>query len=275
MTEMIKDIVYATQSPTQKLDVYLPEGVKGPFPVLVWLHPGGFGTGDKDWAKNTPDKYSERGYATVAPNYRLAGEARFPAQIFDAKAAVRWVRANAGKYNFNTRKIAAWGIAPGGTLAALLGATAGVKELEDLSMGNANESSAVDAVVDWFGTTDFLTLNAQRNQVSQKPVPEDEKAPVALMFGGLAAQVPELYKAASAIRYVHAKCPPFYIEHGKTDEAIPYFQSVNFAATLEAFIGKEKVELHVYENADHFSNIHGSPENFNASMNFLAKHLIK
>jgi acetyl esterase/lipase len=275
MAEIIKDVPYASQSAAQKLDIYFPERVKGPVPVVVWLHPGGFAAGDKDMAKANAGALAARGYATVSANYRLAGEARFPAQIFDAKAAVRWVRANAGKYNFNTNRIATWGISAGATLAALLGTAGNVKELEDLSMGNATESSRVDAVIDWFGPIDFLTMSSQRQHTSPKPAPENDKSGESLMFGGPVSAVPEKYKAASAIYYVNAECPPFYIQHGSTDEVVPSQQSIDFAKALEAAIGKENVELHLIDNAGHFDRAHVSNENIRASIDFLDNHLKK
>ena len=150
------DIAYATTSTAQKLDVYLPEG-NGPFPVILSIHGGAFKAGDKRDGQLMPMLEGlKRGYAVVSINYRLSPEAIFPAQIYDVKAAVRWIRANAKQYKFNPDKIAAWGGSAGGTLTALVGTSGDVKELEDLSLGNPTQSSRVQAVVDWFGQTDFL-----------------------------------------------------------------------------------------------------------------------
>ena len=101
----------------------------------------------------------ERGYAVVSINYRLSHEAIFPALIYDVKAAIRWIRANAAKYNFHPDKVAAWGSSSGGYLAAMLATTGDVKELEDLSMGNPKKSSRVNVAVDWYGPTDFLLMD--------------------------------------------------------------------------------------------------------------------
>jgi acetyl esterase/lipase len=98
----------------------------------------------------------KRGYAVVAVNYRLSWEAKFPALVHDVKAAVRWIRANARRYGLDPARIVAWGGSAGGYLASVLGTSAGIQGLEDLSMGNPNQPSNVQAVVDWFGPTDFL-----------------------------------------------------------------------------------------------------------------------
>jgi len=105
MENVFTDIAYATQSGAQKLDIYLPSRVSGPYPVIVWLHPGGYTMGDKKMVEPVLDSILERGYAVTSVNYRLADEACFPAQIFDVKAAVRWIRANAARYNFNREAI--------------------------------------------------------------------------------------------------------------------------------------------------------------------------
>jgi acetyl esterase/lipase len=273
MKDMIGNIPYAVQSTAQKLDIYLPEGVQGAMPVIVWLHPGGFTMGDKNMIKPLIDPILARGYAAVSVNYQLAGEALFPAQIYDAKAAVRWVRANAGKYNFDPNKIAAWGISAGSTLAALLGTSGHVKELEDLSMGNAAESARVNAVVSWYGPTDFFTVDSQHFQLGHKPKQGTESSGESKLMGGSISKVPEKYRAASAIIHITDACPPFYIQHGKADEVIPYLQSVMFASALEAVIGKAKVTLNLIENAGHFDRIHSSTSNINASLDFLDRQL--
>jgi acetyl esterase/lipase len=273
MTETIRDIDYAFQSTSQNLDIYLPDNVKGSYPVIVYLHPGGFTMGDKEMILPLVAPILTRGYAAVSVNYRLADEARFPAQIFDAKSVVRWVRANAGQYNFNANKIAAWGISAGSTLAALLGTSGHIKELEDLSAGNAAESSLVSAVISLYGPMDFLTLDAERSKLGQKPEVDSEPSAESEMLGGSLSEVPEKYRLASPITYVGTNCPPFYIQHGTSDQIVPYLQSVAFAAALESAIGKNNVKLKLIENAGHFDRIHSSLENINAALDFLDQYL--
>ena len=110
----------------------------------------------------------ERGYSVVSANYRLSGEAAFPAAVHDVKAAVRWIRANAAGSGFNPDKIAAWGSSAGGYLSAMLRTTGGVGALEDLSLGNADQSSRVVAAVDWYRPVDFLTMDQQHAELGHE-----------------------------------------------------------------------------------------------------------
>ena len=115
------DIAYATGSSAQKLDVFMPDTLKTQNPVLVWIHGGGWKSGDKSEFRNSNrlKELRKRGYVVVVINYRLSGEVKFPAQIYDVKAAIRWIRANASGYKFNPDKIAVWGSSAGGHLSAL------------------------------------------------------------------------------------------------------------------------------------------------------------
>lgn len=143
------DVPYADQSPAQKLDIFLPDTGEGPYPVILAIHGGGFMGGDKDSGEvNAEMTGLTRGYAVVTVNYRLSGEAPFPAAVYDVKAAVRFLKAHASEYQLDPDRIAAWGDSAGGNLASMLGTTGGHGELEDLSMGNADQDSRVRCVVD-------------------------------------------------------------------------------------------------------------------------------
>ncbi len=273
MIEPISNIQYANQSSTEKLDVYLPSLKQKKFPVIVWLHPGGFTMGDKKMVLPLVPTILERGYAVVSVNYRLAQEAMFPAQIYDAKAAVRWVRANAAKFRFDPERVAAAGISAGTTFAALLGTTAGHPEMEDLSMGSPDQSSHVSAVVAWYGPMDYTTLDAQRSDSGQPEWKETADSGEAMMLGGLTSEVPEKYRAFSPQTYINKDCPPFYFQHGTGDTIVPYLQSMCFAEALAKVIGKDKVTINLIKDANHFDRVHSSPENINASVDFLDKYL--
>lgn len=131
------DIPYANLSPPQKLDLYLPDESDRPVPVIVAIHDGAFMGCDKADMQVLPMLEGlKRGYAVISINYRLSWEAKFPALVQDAKAAIRWIRANASRYHFNPDRIAAWGSSAGGYLTIMLGTSSGVRELEDLSLGN-------------------------------------------------------------------------------------------------------------------------------------------
>ena len=140
--------------------------------MVVWIHGGGWKGGDK--RRNPAIMLLPKGYAVVSVNYRLSQHATMPAQIEDCKAAIRWVRAHAKEYNLNPERIGVWGASAGGHLVALLGTAGDVKELEG-KLGNEEQSSRVQCVVDWFGPSDFLSMG--RTQ-------EKADSPVAMLLGG-------------------------------------------------------------------------------------------
>jgi acetyl esterase/lipase len=222
----VKDAAYATLSEAQKLDLYLPEG-EGPFPVVVSIHGGGFMMGDKADAMGTAgfDQLLAEGYAVAAVNYRLSGEATFPAAVEDVKAAVRWLRANAATYNLNPDAIGAWGASAGGNLAAMLGTSCGAAEIEGADLGNADQSSCVQAVVDWFGPTDFLQMDAQFEGTDCPQTHDAADSPESAYLGAPIQDVPELAAQANPITYVTAGAPPFLIQHGTADCNVPPQQS--------------------------------------------------
>jgi len=269
------DIAYAATSPAQKLDVYLPEG-DGPFPIILSIHGGAFKGGDKRDGQLTPMLEGlKRGYAVVSINYRLSPEAIFPAQIYDVKAAVRWIRANAKQYKFNPDKFAAWGGSAGGTPAALVGTSGNVKEMEDLTPGNPTQLSRVQAVVDWFGPTDFLKMDEQLNEskVKNPQVHSIPDSPESELIGKNLADAPELVKAVNPETYITPDDPPFLIQHGLIDHLVPYQQSVNLAQKLELVLGKDKVTLELFENNDHGGPAFKTAQNIYKVFAFLDQYL--
>ena len=279
-TDQIKrkwlDVAYATASPAQKLDIYIPEIGDGPFPVILSIHGGAFKAGDKADGQITPMVEGlKRGYAVISINYRLSGEAIFPAQIFDVKAAVRWIRANAKQYQLNPEKIAVWGGSAGGTLSALIGTSGNVRELEDLSMGNPTQSSRVLAVVDWFGPTDFLKMDEQlkASGVKNPQTHSIPDSPESQLIGKNLADTPELVRKVNPETYITPDDPPFFIQHGRIDHLVPYQQSKNLAAKLTSVIGKDKVTFELLENNDHGGPGFTTDQNINKVFTFLDKYL--
>jgi len=280
---ILKDVPYAAQSEAQKLDIYMPAERTKPAPVIVWIHPGGFFEGDKGGGAAEPlsqvdmqrlvEPILARGYALVSINYRLSHEAPFPALLHDAKASIRWIRANATKYNFDRKKIAAWGASAGGYLAALLAVSGGIEELEDLSLGNPGESSRICAAVDWYGPTDFLQMDAQHIQIGQKTWHNDAASPESRLIGGALPMFLEKCKASSPITYISSDSAPIYIQHGKNDDIVPYLQSVVFAEQLAPVIGKKKGILEVIENVGHADPVFFTPGNINKMLDFLDDYM--
>src|SRR5262249_39045436 len=158
-TKVHKDLEYVQGGhERQRLDLYVPERADTPLPVIVWIHGGAWMGGSKDGGVPALP-FLGKGYAVASVNYRLSQHAVFPAQIQDCKAAIRWLRANAKTYNLDPERIGVWGASAGGHLVALLGTSGGVEDLEGKG-GNADQSSRVQAVVDFFGPTDFLQMDA-------------------------------------------------------------------------------------------------------------------
>lgn len=274
----LTDVAYAHTSPAQRLDLYWPAEGEGPFPVIVAIHGGAFMGGDKGDEQLTPMLAGlERGYGVASINYRMSGEACFPALIHDVKAAIRWLRAHRVEHRLDTSRIAVWGGSAGGYLALMAGLTANRPELEDLTLGAEGESCAVQAVVDWFGPTDFLKMDAQLAESGLAPRPGEEhngpRSPESLILGRPITAAPELVRAANPESYVSVEAPPFLIQHGLSDPIVPYQQSTGIAALLSAVKGPERVMLDLLPGAGHADPAFLEPANLQRVFAFLDRHL--
>ena len=272
------DIAYADRSPAQRLDIYWPADGDGPFPVIVAIHGGAFMGGDKRDAQLEPMLAGlARGYAVVSINYRMSGEALFPALVHDVKAAIRWVRANAAQFLFDPARIAVWGGSAGGYLSLMAGVAANVPALDDPSLGNSDQPCHVQAVVDWFGPTDFLKMDAQLAESGMAPPPEfahsGANSPESLLLGRQITEIPGLVRAANPETYLHVGAPPFFIQHGDRDDTVPHQQSARFAACAHLLLGKEKVRLELLPGARHADPAFATPQNIQKVLAFLDQTL--
>ncbi|MEV6171582.1 alpha/beta hydrolase [Streptomyces sp. NPDC051954] len=235
------------------LDLYTPVG-KGPFPVIVYLHGGGWRLGSRRefgpaFDGLTPDPWTtltRAGFAVASVDYRLSGEAPFPAQVHDVKAAVRWLRHRHGELNLDAEHIVAFGESAGGHLAALLGLTPDHAELEG-TVGVTGPSSRVTAVIDWYAPTDLLALS--RHTPPAPPGGAGQPSREALLLGNQAQQVPHLARLASPVAHVSAAAPPFHIAHGADDRLVPSGQSQALTTALRS--AGVPVDLHLVEGAGH------------------------
>ena len=240
-----------------QMDVWVPPSPDRPA-LVVWIHGGGWMFGDRRYLPETLrpnqlfDELVRAGLAVATIDYRHALEATFPAQLHDAKAAVRYLRAYADALGVDAARIGVWGESAGGHLAALVGLTGGRADLEG-PHGVTGESSAVDAVVDWYGPAD-LDLQPRRPpapELAAKLPPEFLTAPEDHLVGG---RDPEAVAAASPVTYVTAGAPPFLLVHGTGDNVVPYAQSERLAEALTA--AGVPVKLVPIEGADHIFNGH-------------------
>jgi acetyl esterase/lipase len=252
----------------QRLDLFVPTNADTPLPVIVWVHGGAWMGGSKDGG-GPALPFAGKGYAVASINYRLSQHAVFPAQIEDCKGAIRWLRANAKTYNLNPERIGVWGASAGGHLVALLGTSGGVEDREGKG-GNLDQSSRVQAVVDFFGPTDFLQMDAHALPGARlkHDVPT---SPESRLIGGAIQENVEKVGRANPIKYVTKDAPPFLIVHGEQDPLVPCHQSELLYQALK----QVRSDVTFYKIA---GSGHGSPEFHTDMMRaavqaFFDKHL--
>lgn len=269
------DLAYANVSQKNRLDLFLPEKGKGPYPLIIYIHGGGWISGSRKGCEAS--FLTKYGYMVACPSYRLSTEAKFPAQIHDVKAAIRWLRANAGKYDLDPNRFGVWGPSAGGHLTALVGTSGGVPAIEG-NVGVAG-SSRVQAAVDWFGPTDFLAkevLNmsgkVDMNKTDIEYYGSNEKTAATFLIGGQLTQNPEKVKAANPIIYVSPDDPPFLVIHGTADGTVPYNQSVILYEALND--SGVDVTFITAEGLGHGWDLPDDPY-MNATIEFFNKHLKK
>ena len=221
------DIPYAgTENPRQRLDLLLPaERGDAPLPVVVYIHGGAWFAGDKSKGVRMVTPLVATGkYAGVAVGYRLTGEVKWPAQIHDCKAAIRWIRAHAAQYGLDPDRIGVWGESAGGHLVAMLGTSGDVPAM-DGTLGPYNDlSSRVTCAVDYFGPTDFMKMG-HNPPLNAGPDFDPADWPESRLIGGVFYEQPEKVATANPITYVSADDPPFLIVHGTADPLVPFSQS--------------------------------------------------
>ena len=249
------------------LDLRIPTG-RGPHPVIIYLHAGAWITGDRTGGPAI--RQASRGYAVASIDYRLAPQYTWPAQVEDAKAAVRWIRANAARFDLDPERIGVFGTSAGGHIGAVLGTSGGVPSLEGMHLGNAQFSSRVKAVVDFYGPTDLLKLNDQKLPC----LPLDGNSPLmppSLLMGCAIQQCKEKTATANPITYVTPDDPPFLIMHGLLDCLVPFGQSVLLHQALEAK-GVDSTLL-LLPRGEHGGSAFDQQEYKQAISDFLDEHL--
>jgi acetyl esterase/lipase len=207
------------------LDLHMPQGT--PDGLIIWVHGGAWREGTRDWVDIAG--MVGRGWAIASVDYRLSTEARFPAQIHDIKAAVRFLRAHADVYGFPSSRFIIAGSSAGGHLAALVGVTNGHAELEGTVGEYTDQSSDVQAIIDQFGASDFTTILDQSTPFGLKM-----RAPaLELLLGALPETVPDLARLASPVEHVDQFDPPLLLWHGDEDPQMPLEQSYELRRAYE------------------------------------------
>ncbi len=225
-----------------RLDVHLPKKGKGPYPIIVAIYGSAwFSNSSKGvtFQEGLGQVLLNNGFAVVSINHRSSGDAKFPAQIQDVKAAIRFIRANAPAFNLAPDFIGVTGWSSGGHLSALTGTSNNVRkemiqgeevDIEGTLGKHLGTSSAVDAVVDWFGPTDFLKMDDCGSSFSHN----DAKSPESSLVGGPIQENKEKVATANPISYVKKSNPPFLIFHGDKDPLVPHCQSQLLFEQLQA-----------------------------------------
>ncbi len=236
----MQSVAYADTSSAQTMDLYLPADAGTATPVVVLIHGGAFAMGDSSMQTQYAQELLDNGFAVAAVNYRLSGEAAYPAGAQDVKAAVRYLRANAAELNIDPDKVAAWGQSAGGYLASLLGATGDQETLfDDPTLGNADQSSAVRAVVSWFGPSDFATMDEQAAEVAACNGNADlhgtADSPESVWLGE-AVNTSDQTASTDLTAYVETAqtLPAWYLAHGDADCNVPSGQSAQLKQALDA-----------------------------------------
>ncbi len=205
------NVPYCTLGPRSlQLDVFYPKARrrKG-YPAVLFVHGGGWRSGDRSQHVPMAQQLAARGYVTVTAEYRLSPEALYPAAVHDLKAAIRWLRANAKQYPIDTSRIAVWGFSAGGQLAALVGTTNGDAQLEGTAC-HTSHSSRVQAIVDVDGTLSFVHPESGESA-------HNNPTPASFWLGGLKTEKPELWAQAGALAHVSPQTPPIVFINSAVD----------------------------------------------------------
>jgi acetyl esterase/lipase len=227
--QLVSDVVFGKGGDRElKMHILKPKKAgQEPMPVVVFIFGGAWRTGNKDAGIKPLSVLAQKGYLCASIEYRFSQEALFPAQLEDCKCAIRFLRSKAGEYHINPDKIGVWGMSSGAYLAALLGTTGDVKDFEGKG-GSAEFSSRVNAVVDWFGPTDFTKMDAAGSKMKHDPA----DSPESRLIGGAIQENKDKCAKASPLTYVTSDDPPFLIMHGDRDPVVPISQSELLVAAL-------------------------------------------
>ncbi len=261
----MNDILFAKPDGVELLlDLYLPEGIENP-PLIMHIHGGGWKNGDR---KNCKISWAaEHGYAVASVEYRLSDEALFPAQIEDCKGALRWLRANEKDYGYDASRVVVTGTSAGGHLTALMATSGDVAELEGETGGNLDQSSRVQAAIDYYGPSDFVKRS--ENQPSKT---DDPKGSVYQLLGGPVKENLEAARKASPVTHISEGDPPILIIHGGKDKTVYLDQSEHLEAEYER-AGLEAM-LHVEPDNGHGWKSPGKEEK-RVVLDFLEKQFAK
>lgn len=237
--DLVPDQVYVErESGPLQADVYIPQG-DGPFPGMIVVHGGAWATGTKQQLAGIAQGLAKQGYTTAAISYRLAPQDKFPAQVYDCQAAVRWLRENAAKFKLDPERVGGYGYSAGGHLVAMLG-TLDDDDFQEPGLTKDAPSARLQVVVAGGAPCDFRLMPADNERLSY-------------WLGGTRNDQPDAYRDASPANYISADDPPMFFFHGEEDDIVPIRSPRGMADLLkEAGVS---VEFHAIPKAGHMGAI--------------------
>lgn len=269
-------VVYASNSDLQVMDIYLPENATGADPVIVVVHGGGFAFGDQTMEIIQPviETGTANGYVVASVDYRKSSEATFPGALSDVKAAVRYLRANAEEYGIDSDQIVIWGESAGAYLSLMTALTPDVEALNGDVSDNLEQSSAVAALVDFYGPVEFYTMDDEYAALGITDTAYSSDSSFESAYVGQAIGEDEAYTYTTWWGTYRDQLPADYtltawVQVGDSDTSVPYTQSENFAAGLAEVIGEENVHFAVIKGAEHEDPLFYTDENLAQIFDFL------
>ncbi len=272
------DVPYASESPSQVLNVYIPEtGADGTYPVIVLVHGGGFAmeTQNESLIQPVISKALEKGYAVVSVDYRKSSEAVFPSALSDVKASVRWIRANADKYGFDPENITIWGESAGAYLADMVALTPEVVALNGDVTENLEYSSAVRNVVSFYAPVEFYTMDDEFIALGMSGSANHSRAnSFESAFLGQALNVDKEKTYTTYWETYRDQLPENFalkawIQAGTSDQNVPCTQSTNLAERLVGIVGSENIRYGLIDGAGHMDSAFYTDENLDAVFEFI------
>jgi acetyl esterase/lipase len=260
MAHELKDITYASvEGIPLRRDLYLPADVAKP-PLLVWVHGGAWSAGTK---AQFPREFVSRGFAVASLDFRQTTQAPFPANVYDIKAAIRFLRARAGDYGYAPERIAIAGASSGAHLAALVGVTNGNAALEGAEGNYLTQSSSVQAILSYFGASNLSTILTQSTPFGLKV----REPALQRLLGALPDQAKELAQLASPVTHVDRADPPLLLFHGDQDPQMPINQSHELQGAYQN-AGLD-VDFHVVHGAAHGGDVFFTGDRLDRAVAFL------
>lgn len=281
-TERVKNKITDVQYgilPEQLLDIYLPDEAAAPFPVIFYVHGGGWYLGSRrEGALDCIIDAVKHGYAVVAVDYRLAPGVSYPEFIYDVKTAVRWARANAAKYGFDPERFAMTGDSAGGHITLTMGFTGDWVEYEGEEYGWAGYSTKLQAICDMYGPSilyadeDEWYRESKVRRMAAAPA-EGENAPPSAISMAFGTENKNLLRLISPYHMVHKDIPPTMIQQGMADAVVPYQHSTLLAGRITEICGSDRVLLRTYPERNHSDRDFRTKANCEEVLAFFDKYL--